>query len=106
MNTIHQSLISSDLKGIKGDAHWNILDQRSLNLKLVFGCVRNFYVGCIQTGHMDFLPLQVCGRSQQRCRLGIFTCHEYGGGGMEEGPGGGFMGEGVWRREYWGEGME
>ena len=39
-----------------------LLDQRSLILKLVPGCVRNVFVGRIQTGHMDLLSLKVCGR--------------------------------------------
>ena len=35
-------------------SHW--LDQRVLILKLVPGCVCNFFVGRIQTGHADLLP--------------------------------------------------
>ena len=42
----------------EGDLYWNGLDQRSLILKLVLGCVSILYVGLIQTGHTDLLPPQ------------------------------------------------
>ena len=41
-------------------------------------CVRKFPIGCIQTGHTDFLPLQVYGRLWWGCRFFYFTClHQY-----------------------------
>ena len=48
--------------------------QRSLILKLVLGWVSKLSVGLIQTGHMDFLPIQVFPRSWQGCQLGDQTC--------------------------------
>ena len=36
-----------------------LLDQCSLILELVLGCVRTFSVGCIQTRHTEMLPAQV-----------------------------------------------
>ena len=52
--------------------HWS--DQHLLILRLVLGCDCNFSVRRIQTGHTDLIPLQVCGRSWQECRLGVYTC--------------------------------
>ena len=39
-----------------------LLDQSSLIIKLVLGCVQKLSLGRIQTGHMDLIPPQVCGR--------------------------------------------
>ena len=45
--------------------------QRSLILKCFLRCVTNLSAGCIQNAHMDFLSLQVCGRSWRGCWLGV-----------------------------------
>ena len=47
---------------------------------------KKFSAGHIQTGLMDFLPPQVCGRSCRGIRLDVFTFREYsvGGGGVWE----------------------
>ena len=103
VHTIHQSLISSDLKRSEGDVHCHGLVQNSLILKLVLGCVGKLSVGPIQNRHMDLLPPQVCGRFWQGCRLGVCKCHGNGGGEMEEEVlrryGGGRLGDRVWRRK-------
>ena len=46
-----------------------LLDQISLILKLVLGCVRKFSVGRIQTGHNNLLPPQIFGRLCWGCRF-------------------------------------
>ena len=46
-------------------------------LKLVLRFVQNFSSGCIQTGHTNFFPTQVCGRFWWGWRLSVHTClHE------------------------------
>ena len=50
------------------------LDQHLLIMKLVLRYDWNFYVRHIQTGHMDFLSLQVCGRSWKGCWLSVISC--------------------------------
>ena len=52
--------------------HW--FNQRSFIINLVLGCVGKLSMCCIQTGHPDSLPPQVCGRLGQGCRLGVQTC--------------------------------
>ena len=43
-------------------------------LKPFPGCVSKLSMGRIQTGYMDFLPLQFCERSWKVCRLSVQTC--------------------------------
>ena len=54
-------------------------------IKIVPGCVRKLSVGRNQNGHPDLLPLHICGRSWQGCRVGVCTCHRYALWGLKEG---------------------
>ena len=65
---IFQVLCSSFLLLIFDLCVLYLLHQRSLILTLVLGCVIKLSLGRIQTIHMYFLPLQVCGRSWRGIR--------------------------------------
>ena len=52
-----------------------LLDYCSFIMKLVLECVRNFSVGCIQTGHRNLPPPQVYGRSLRGWQFFYFTYH-------------------------------
>ena len=54
---------------------FHLMDQRSLILNIVLRCYRRLSVGCIQIGHTDFVPPQVCVYSWWEWRLCDCTCH-------------------------------
>ena len=53
----------------------NLMDKRSLILKLVLDCGWNLYKGSIKIGHMDFISVHDCGRLCWGFWFCGFTCY-------------------------------